>query len=87
MSKVTLKIDNAYEDGHEFSRVVEVAAPTDLDGELLDASLEDWWEEIVWPETGGYVNGADLNAYYTATITAVEDEELLCLVGKENEWG
>lgn len=76
MARVTVKIENVYEDGHESTREVLLAPP----GDDLDA----WWDEVVWPETGdGHGADEDLGSCYTATILAADDP---ALVGQSFEW-
>jgi len=74
---VTVRIHNAYSDGHESTHEVEVAVPA--------GPLEEWWEDEVWPETGdGHgADNEDLGTCYTATIILAED---LRLLGANHEW-
>lgn len=81
MSTVTVKIENAYADGHESVHEVEVTAPTATDWDSMDT----WWEDEVLPHTGDG-HGAKhpkLGAYYEATIIRA-DEPLL--VSMHREW-
>lgn len=72
-------IENSYSDGHESSRTVELPDPN---GRL---SLDEWWEDVVWPETGdGHGIDNDIASVYTATIT--EAPEHADLVGLTREW-
>jgi len=76
--QVTVKIENAYEDGHESTSIETVRGL--LDGETLD----EWWQEIVWPLTGdGHGIDEDLGTCHIATITAAEHP---ALIGKSYEW-
>jgi hypothetical protein len=78
---LTLKvhIENYYEDGHESTSDELVEAPGP--GE----SLEDWWEDVVFPLTGDG-HGENMNSSYTATIIEA-DPANAHLVGQSNEWG
>lgn len=81
--KVTVRIENDYEDGHSSQREVVLDAPDNLDF-AAGLSLEDWWEEVVFPETGdGHGADSDLGSCYTATITACPNA---ALVGQSTEW-
>ncbi len=72
---VTVRIENAYGDGHESERTVTVLAPT--------GDLETWWEDTVWPETGDGHGVAGMGSCYTATVIAAHDP---ALVGRSREW-
>lgn len=73
---VRVRIENAYEDGHESSREVELEPP--------EGDIEAWWEDVVFPETGdGHAIGNDMGSFYTATVIAADDPQLVGLV---NEW-
>jgi hypothetical protein len=77
---ITVRITNHYSDGHHSEHQVTVPAPT--------GSLEDWWEDEVWPHTGDG-HGADdenLGVCYTATIISAGKGDNPQLVGEENEW-
>jgi len=73
----TVRIQNTYSDGHSSERTVELVDP---DVDL--GSLDDWFEDVVFPETGDGHHGAD-GSCYTATIVTTPDVEL---VGKTYEW-
>jgi hypothetical protein len=76
---ITVKIENAYSDGHESTHEAIVPPPTD------HADLEDWWQEVVFPHTGdghGIVASHE-GSCYTATIIATDDPDLL---GQSHEW-
>lgn len=55
-----VKIDNAYEDGHECSKTI---ALPDMPGRFSEE--DEWWEEVAFPHTGCDHEG---NAVYTATV-------------------
>lgn len=74
---VRVRIENVYDDGHESDRTVDLDEPDD--------SLDDWWDEVVFPETGdGHGIGKDLGSWYGATI--VEAQGRPELVGLTYEW-
>jgi len=80
---VTVKIENAYADGHESEREVEVMAPH-LFRSQDPYHLNEWWEEVVWPKTGdGHGIDAVLGSCYVATIITADDPNL---VGATYEW-
>lgn len=72
----TVKIHNAYSDGHESTHEALVPAPA------TGQDLDEWFEDEVWPKTGDGT-GVDKNACYTATIIACDVEAHL---GVEREW-
>jgi hypothetical protein len=71
---ITVRIENAYSDGHGSTREVELPEPT------LDWAS--WWEDVVWPETGdGHAIGdPHVGSCYTATIIGGEFD------GKSHAW-
>lgn len=76
MGTVKLLMENAYEDGHESKRTVDVPAPV--------GDIDDWWDRVVLDETGdGHGVGNDLGYCYTATILEADDP---VLVGEAYEW-
>jgi len=79
VSRVTVRIENWYEDGHESKYEVLVDPPAALDEDGLDA----WWNDVVFKHTGdGHgING--MHSVYTATVLACDDPELL---GESTEW-
>lgn len=82
MSLVTVKIENAYSDGHESEREVEIEGPA----EFYANDLEEWFMEVVYEHTGdGHGDGSHgkLGSCYVATILKADD---LALVGKNFEW-
>lgn len=82
--KVRVKIENAYDDGHTSEREVVLDAPDNLDM-AKGISLNDWFEEVVYPETGdGHGAGQDLGSCYTATI--IEAVGQSALNGQSIEW-
>lgn len=72
---VTVRIENAYADGHESQREVIFAAPT--------GDLEEWFDTVVYRETGDGHGVDGQGSCYVATIIAADDEQL---VGAQNEW-
>lgn len=79
MSTVTVRIENAYTDGHESEVDVELEAPED------PAELGEWWDDVVFPHTGDG-HGAEkpgLGSYHIARIDRADDESL---VGQSMEW-
>jgi hypothetical protein len=73
---VTVKIENAYSDGHESEREVLIAAPT--------GDVQTWFEEVVYEYTGdGHGIGFDGGSCYIATVIAADDPALL---GQSYEW-
>jgi hypothetical protein len=78
--KVTVKIENGYECGEEFDKVVKVAGPTSTDEDYLD----EWWNDEVFPHTGGHhCDDCDSDGVFECTIT--EDTEAP-FVGLSHEW-
>jgi hypothetical protein len=76
--KVTVKIENAYSDGHQSTTTVTVDGPED------GVSLDCWWADEVYQHTGdGHGDGQDYGSCYTATIIAAEHPGL---IGKTAEW-
>lgn len=76
----TVHIHNAYSDGHSSEHVVELPDPASLD----PAALEEWWMDVVFPETGdGHGAARGLHSCYTATVRASAHAEL---VGVVTEW-
>ena len=73
---VRLRITNTYAD-RENSREVYVTNPESLD----ELDLEDWWDDVVWNETGDGLGG---DACYTAEV--LESEKYPTLLGQEREW-
>lgn len=72
----TVKIENAYSDGHESEREVKLATPT--------GDLEEWWQTTVYNETGdGHGADNDLGSCYVATVIASDDPTL---IGQSQEW-
>lgn len=77
---VKVKIENAYSDGHESERVATVADPAGMD----DVTLDGWWEDVVWDETGdGHGVGRRLGSCCTATVI---EADVPGLVGQSREW-
>lgn len=54
---VTVELSNTYADGHASTRLTTLPAPED--------DIEQWWEDVVWPETG---DGHQGDAHYRARI-------------------
>jgi hypothetical protein len=76
---VTVKITNDYSDGHHSEREVILPSP-----ELpLTRPLDEWWDEVVYPETGDGHGIDGLGSCYTAEIIAADSESLL---GRAYEW-
>jgi hypothetical protein len=74
--QVRVKIENAYSDGHESTRQVDLPAPA--------GDLTDWFELVVHPETGdGHGLDRELGSVYIATIIEAEDASL---IGEVCEW-
>lgn len=74
--RMKILIENDYEDGSRSTSVLELAE------EPAVAEMDDWWEDVVWPETGDG-SGANMDACYTATIT---EADTAGLVGLKREW-
>lgn len=84
MSKAVIRMQNAYEDGHESERVFTVAPPPSTAWKD-EVELDAWWEEIVWPETGdGHGRDKDLGYCHVATIIGGDVDK--SLIGKSVEW-
>lgn len=74
MSCVKVQITNTYAD-RDNTVIVEVAVPREW------PDLEDWWEDVVYPETGDG-NGGD--AYTEAEV--LECDTFPALVGEKWDW-
>ena len=73
---VTVKIENGYECGQESGETLDLPSPT--------GSLEDWWEEVVFPHTGdGHPCGGEEEGCSVATIIAAADP---AFVGQTTSW-
>jgi hypothetical protein len=78
MLNLTIKVENAYSDGHTSEQIHQV----DLGRFRGDEAL---WDEL-WEYTGdGHGDSRDLCAIYTVTI--LESPQFPPLVGLSNEWG
>lgn len=74
--KVTVRLDNNYEDGYSESETQHLQVDTPD-----TTTLDDWADDALFPLTGCGHSG---NACYTATILACD--EMPDLVGREWEW-
>jgi hypothetical protein len=72
---ITVKIENAYSDGHESKHEVLVEPPT--------GALDEWFEDVVFPHTGDGHGIGGGGSCYVATIIACDDAALL---GETYEW-
>jgi len=94
-TKVVVKIENDYSDGHHSERTVELDWPGSCPGHAdihsaqtfyCDGTclhIDDWFDEYVYPETGdGHGADSDLGSCYTATIVAGPAK----LLGETYEW-
>jgi hypothetical protein len=80
VGRVTVRITNDYSDGHASNHTVALDAPT----AVSDEELDEWFEDVVFPETGdGHGTDEDLGYCYTARIVAADDESL---IGACFEW-
>ena len=70
-----VKIENAYEDGHESSAEEEVSEP-----EVLN---EDFWDEMFDRTGDGHGIGTKLGSCYTVTIIEATNPTF---VGQSREW-
>jgi hypothetical protein len=78
MGRVTIRMENAYSDGHSSVQRHDVDAPGQ------GVPIEDWWEDVVWPLTGdGHGIDKDLGSYHLATIIEADRTEL---IGETFEW-
>ena len=77
---VTVELVGEYASGHKANRKVEVRPPTA--GELLDVDLADWWNEVVFPETGDG-RPHDPSCWEAKVVTA---PACSWLVGRTYEW-
>jgi hypothetical protein len=59
---ITVRIENDYEDGHHSERIARVDKPD------VNQTLEDWWNDVVFPETGDGHGVGGMGSCYTATI-------------------
>ncbi|GAB1814312.1 hypothetical protein MUNTM_33510 [Mycobacterium sp. MUNTM1] len=74
---LTIKVENAYSDGHE-STVIETVEVQPFN------DIEELWEQI--RERTGDGRGSDRDLGYCYTITILASAEYLDLVGASNEW-
>lgn len=74
---MTIKVENAYSDGHESEQVETIQV-------LPFEDLEELWEQLHEFTGDGHGIGNNLGYCYTVTILASPD--FLELVGKSNEW-
>ncbi len=74
---LTIKVENAYSDGHESERVETVQVEPFED-------LEELWEQL--EEFTGDGHGIDNDLGYCYTVTVLESVERPDLVGLSNEW-
>lgn len=82
MNEVTIKIENAYSDGHESETEVKIEGPS----EDYAGDLDEWFNEMVFEYTGdGHGDGRSgkLGSCYVATIIEAEDPNL---IGQNFEW-
>jgi hypothetical protein len=80
---VEIRIENAYSDGHESARTTKVAEPASLS----ELDLEDWWQDVVFPQTGdghGRRRGRSGGAYHQVTVIKADTT---ALIGQTHEWG
>lgn len=83
---VTVRIENAYSDGHTSTRTVEVEAPKD---DTIGSDLDEWWEEAVFEHTGDGHGAGGLGSCYTATVVGVKheyDNNRAWMMGESTEW-
>lgn len=78
MLHLTIKVENAYSDGHESEQTHEVEIERFLGEEAL-------WERLFDYTGDGHGDGRDVGSLYTVTV--LECAELPELVGLSNEWG
>lgn len=76
---VRVKIDNAYEDGHESTHHVVLATPT---ASLAD--IDEWFADVVFEHIGDGHGASGLGSCYEATIVQADDRPEL--VGTSYEW-
>lgn len=75
--KYAVLIENVYADGFRSARVVEVDAPT--------GAVEDWWDDVVYAETGDEASTPGVGSCYTATVLRTPTGGTVA-VGAEREW-
>ena len=75
--RVTVELSNTYADGHTSTRLVTLPAPYD---DISRADLEQWWQDVVWPETG---DGHPGDAHYSARIVRADHEPGLLTLSRE----
>lgn len=74
--KTTVEITNTYAD-RQNTTTVELDGPASLSAD----DLEEWWEEVVFCETGDGLGGY---ACYTAKV--MSGGGIPTLIGQEREW-
>ncbi|SIJ20366.1 Uncharacterised protein [Mycobacteroides abscessus subsp. abscessus] len=75
--RLTIRVENAYSDGH----TSELVQPAYVDQYTDDESL---WEALYCHTGDGHGKDRDVNAYYKVTI--LESPDSPDLVGLSNEW-
>ena len=74
---VTVELSNTYADGHTSTRLITLPAPHD---DIPQGDIEQWWEDVVWPETG---DGHQGDAHYSARIVRADHEPGLLTLSRE----
>lgn len=87
MIDVTLKIDNAYEDGDVIETTVRTEVPeppteANFEGDSLDEAYQDWAYDNIFCHTGTGRTEGD-SAYFVKCIESSDPT----MVGAEWEWG
>ena len=75
--RLTIKVENAYSDGHESERVEAVAVAQFDD-------VEELWEQLAQFCGDGHGIGNDLG--YCHTVTVLDAPDRPGLIGLSNEW-
>lgn len=79
--KVLVRHKGKYTNGHSYSRVTKYNLETYVP--FGQANFEEWWEELLFNDTGDNVTESGVGSWYGATIIAADDATL---IGKSWEW-
>jgi hypothetical protein len=72
----TVSISGVYECGHQYTRIVDVPDPGP------GQPIEDWWEYVVWEETGDNHTEDEGNCTNAVILACIEPQ----LIGAKWEW-
>lgn len=79
-TEVVIKVENAYEDGHESAFYYVLTGPESTDEDVVLR----WFEDEAWEFTGDGHGVSGIGSCYTVTIIKTGGDEKL--VGMNHEW-